>query len=71
MPRRTLPLSAAQLAEARRLYLDELLSTYRVAARLGVSQEQVRAELVRAGVTMRYGSAAQAPARAGVQQGAG
>ena len=56
-------ISDAQLAEAKRLYLDDLLSTYRVAARLKVSQEAVRAALRRAGVALRFGAAAQTMSR--------
>lgn len=62
-PRPEPALSEAQLAEAKRLYLDDLLSTYRVAARLGVSQEAVRTGLRRAGVALRFGAAAQTATR--------
>lgn len=62
-PRPEPALSADQLAEAKRLYLDERLSTYRVAARLKVSQEAVRAGLQRAGVALRFGAAAQTATR--------
>lgn len=58
-PRPEPALSDAQLEEARHLYLDERLSTYRIAARLKKSQEAVRAGLVRAGVALRFGAAAQ------------
>lgn len=63
-PRPEPALSDDQLAEAKRLYLDERLSTYRVAALLKVSQEAVRAGLRRAGVALRFGAVAQT-ARAG------
>lgn len=63
-PRPEPALSDEQLEEAKRLYLDEHLSTYRIAARLKVSQEAVRAGLRRAGVALRFGAAAQT-ARAG------
>ncbi|CAB4167566.1 hypothetical protein UFOVP860_29 [uncultured Caudovirales phage] len=58
-PRPEPALSDDQLAEAKRLYLVERLSTYRVAARLGLGQEAVRTGLLRAGVVLRFGAAAQ------------
>jgi len=58
-PRPEPALSDDQLAEAKRLYLDERLSTYRIAALLGKSQEAVRSGLQRAGVALRFGAAAQ------------